>query len=82
MPNLKITKITNGKYNLENSLFFEYEDMKVTRNNPELKPIHLELELDKKSALEIMETLLDSENLLTKEAEDLIAELQEKIEQY
>ena len=40
-----------------------------------------DLTIDKESALEIMATLLDSENLLTKEAEDLIAEIDERVQE-
>ena len=39
-----------------------------------------DITIDKKSAVEIMATLLDSENLLTKEAEELIEEIEERIE--
>ena len=75
---VKLEGINSGRYNLHNSLFFNYGTLNFIEK--EFRPAHIELEIDKKSALEIMATLLDSENLLTKEAEDLIEKIEERIE--
>jgi hypothetical protein len=70
MRKIIILKLSNGRYSLssKSNLLFTIDNENT-------------LELPKKAALEIMQTLLDSENLLTKEAENLIECLEEKIEQ-
>lgn len=64
---VELTDLKNGKYSLvENKLYFDCGKIKIV--------------IDNKSALEIMTTLLDSMNLLTKENEDLIEEIESRIE--
>ncbi len=63
---IKITNLTNGSYDvLGNLLYFKDEKSDVTIN--------------KKAALEIMHTLIDSVDLLDNYAEDLIYKIEDKI---
>lgn len=71
MPESQIEDLENGKYNL----FGKFLIFDVKKTNQKII-------LDKRSALEIMTTLLDSENLLTKEAEELVGKLTDEIEKY
>ena len=74
--NLTIEGLNSGGYYLtRNKLIFDYTKF-ICENS---KYSDMKLEIDKKSALEIMHTLLDSENMLTKEMEELLCELEDKI---
>ena len=74
--NLTIEGLNSGSYYLtRNKLIFDYTKF-ICENS---KYSDMKLEIDKKSALEIMHTLLDSENMLTKEMEELLCELEDKI---
>lgn len=66
---LNILELSNGRYGL-----FPESTLKFNINSKDT------LEIPKKVALEIMHTLLDSENMLTKEMEELICEIEERIE--
>ena len=78
---IRIEEINSGRYNLLNNfLIFDCKEFGYLKEeNEPLKPTHIELMIDKTSALEIMHTLLDSENLLTKENEKLICDIDERI---
>lgn len=67
---LYIEKITNGRYELGlgERLFFDIDNCGTT------------LIIDKKSALEIMHTLLDSMDMLDKNMEELICNIDERID--
>ena len=74
---LTIEGLNSGGYYLtRNKLIFDYTKF-ICENS---KYNDMKLEIDKKSALEIMHTLLDSENRLTKEMEELICDLEEIVE--
>lgn len=66
-----IENLTNGKYGLRTDSYLKFEI--DTQNNRQ------ELMIDKKSALEIAYTLIDSLGMLDKNAEELICNMQEKI---
>ena len=73
---IKLLGLNNGKYSLsKDELFFEV-DTAMTNNTTERQL----LTIDKKSALEITHTLLDSLNLLDKDTEELLYEIEERIE--
>ena len=69
MKRIKISELSDGKYGL-----FPESTLEFNINKEEI------LELSKKAAVEIMWTLLDSENLLTKEMEEIVYEIEERIE--
>lgn len=66
---ITIDKLTDGKYGTpsNNYLMFRVEKKNL-------------IYIDKKSALEIAHTLIDSLGMLDKDAEELICKMQEKIE--
>ena len=66
---------SGGYYSIRNKLIFDYSKF-ICENS---KYTDRKLEIDKKSALEIMHTLLDSLNMLDKDAEELLCELEDKI---
>ena len=68
MKKIKITNLSNSRYGL-----FPDSTLKFNINEEDT------LELSKKAAVEIMWTLLDSENMLTKEMEEIIYEIEERI---
>ena len=75
--NLTIEGLNSGSYYLtRNKLIFDYTKF-ICENS---KYNDMKLEIDKKSALEIMHTLLDSLNLLDKGMEELLYEIDERIE--
>lgn len=74
---LRINNISLGRYNLRNSLFFNFSSMDVVEKKT--KPECIELEIDKKSALEIAHTLIDSVDLLDNKTEKLLEEIEEKV---
>lgn len=68
---IELHDLENGKYNLMNKhLFFTKKD----KDN-------VSVEIDPKSALEIVHTFFDSWNLLDKEVEELLAEAETRIEE-
>lgn len=69
MKKIKITELSNSKYGLfpDSTLEFNINDEEI-------------LELSKKAAIEIMWTLLDSENMLTKEMEQIICDMEGRLE--
>lgn len=75
---VKLSDITDGSYNLaKGTLNFHLNEICTEEDGDNS---HINLIINSKSALEIMITLLDSKNLLTKEAEELI-DLLRKIEE-
>lgn len=73
---IELLGLNNGKYSLsKDELYFEV-DTAMTKNTTERQL----LIIDKKSALEITHTLLDSLNLLDKDTEELLYEIEERIE--
>lgn len=72
---IKIKDVKNGSY----STITKELQFKVTQ----ITTIGIDtviLSIDKKSALEIMATLLDSVNMLNKDTENLIYEVEERLE--
>lgn len=76
---IHIEKLKNGSYRpFDNKLFFKFnkQDILMTTYNVENG---YNLVIDQKSALEITHTLLDSLNLLDKDAEELLYKIEDKI---
>ena len=73
---IKLLGLNNGKYSLSKSELYFVVDTAMTNNTTERQL----LTIDKKSALEITYTLLDSLNLLDKDTEELLYEIEERIE--
>lgn len=68
-----IKNLTNGKYEIGGKSEYLLFEAGSTDSNTYIY-------IDKKSALEIAHTLIDSLDMLDKNAEELICEMQEKIE--
>lgn len=74
----ELKNLCKGKYNLKDKLYFtgivelEYKYLEDKLGFPKIT-------IDKKSALEIMSTLLDSLDLLNKDTEELIYKVEDKI---
>jgi hypothetical protein len=72
---IKLQELINSSYDLKNNLYFNANiDIAKTDTNT------TEIIIDKKSALEITYTLLDSLNMLDKNTENLLDEMETKIE--
>lgn len=71
-----IEGLNSGSYYLmQDKLSFEYNKFEAQKT----KYNDTKFEIDRKSALEITYTLLDSVNMLTKEAEELLSEVEMQI---
>lgn len=74
---LELKNLSDGSYNLKDSLYFMGTvDIQYNEDNKLSFP---RIIIDKKSALEIMTTLLDSMNRLDKNIEKLIYEMEDDV---
>jgi hypothetical protein len=74
----EIQELANSSYDLNNNLYFNGI---VNIYRQEERPFnYTTIVINKKSALEITHTLLDSLNMLDKNAENLLDKIEERIE--
>ena len=80
---LKIENLSDGKYPLlGDDLSFNAEDVDIDRMLDDPNSIAdntIDFIISKKDAIEIARTLFDSENFLTKEIEETICDMEERL---